>query len=179
VARSFWNASQLTLQKFFGEFGGALVRSRSILETAIGNLGQEICQDRDIYANLTQRAILHAQVNSFRARFPRIQVEVHRGASSCAREFEDCPGYALLPHHENHPTPLLEDELDTFLAYWCEQGWPIQEAWTNRVCRWAKLQLPNGQKACSTWHESNIVMKFRCRSCVEVNFRDMFLVSIS
>ena len=34
------------------------------LETAIGNLDREIRQDRDIFTNLTQRAVIRAQVNS-------------------------------------------------------------------------------------------------------------------
>ncbi|KAF8264362.1 hypothetical protein EI94DRAFT_1441586, partial [Lactarius quietus] len=42
------------------------------LETAIGNLGQEIRQDHDLYANLMQRAILRAQINALKARYPRI-----------------------------------------------------------------------------------------------------------
>ena len=37
------------------------------LETAIGNLGREIHQDRDLFANLTQRAIMRAQINSLNA----------------------------------------------------------------------------------------------------------------
>lgn len=41
------------------------------LETAIGNLGQEIRQDHNMFTNL---AVLHAQTNSLRARFPNIQL---------------------------------------------------------------------------------------------------------
>ena len=51
------------------------------LETAIGNLGCEIQQDQDQFANLTQRAVMRAQVNSLYARFPRLEFEVGRGSS--------------------------------------------------------------------------------------------------
>ena len=54
-----------------------------MLETAIGNLGHEICQDRDLYANLTRRAVLRAQVNSLQARFLGVKLDygVQRVAS--------------------------------------------------------------------------------------------------
>ena len=39
------------------------------LETAISNLGREIRQDRDMFANLAQRAVLRAQTNSLQAHF--------------------------------------------------------------------------------------------------------------
>jgi hypothetical protein len=45
------------------------------LETAIGNLGQEIQQDHDMFTNLAQRMVLHAQTNSLQARFLDIQLE--------------------------------------------------------------------------------------------------------
>src|SRR6266702_4656476 len=144
--------------------------SQWTLETAIGNLGREIRQDRDIFANLTQRAILRAQVNSLQARFPKIRIEVRGGQDSlpvCAREFEDCPGYALLPRREEYPTPLQEDELQALKGYWHEQGWPNPDSWENGVCRWAKLLLPTGQRARSTWHEAG---KLRRASCVEVMY---------
>src|SRR6201996_7798528 len=71
------------------------------LETAIGNLGREIRQDRDIYTNLTQRAVLRAQLNSVRARFPQIQLEFSDppslSGSSNARMFSGYDGYILLP----------------------------------------------------------------------------------
>jgi len=45
------------------------------IETAIGNLGQEICQERDPFANLAQRGILRAQLNSIQAMFPDLSVQ--------------------------------------------------------------------------------------------------------
>ena len=150
------------------------------LETAIGNLGREIRQDRDLYANLTQRAILRAQINSLRARFPEIQLEFNDPASSSitsnACVFENYKGYVFLPHRETQPTPLAEDELVALLVYWQKQGWPNQHTWENAVCRWAKLQLPNGQRARSVWFESNVrSASVRRASCVEV--RNMFTIS--
>jgi hypothetical protein len=39
------------------------------LETAIGNLGREIHQDHNMFANLAQHVVLHAQTNSLQAHF--------------------------------------------------------------------------------------------------------------
>jgi hypothetical protein len=117
------------------------------LETAIGNLGREICQDRDMFANLTQRAVIRAQINSLCARFPRIRFELD-DESSCShntRKFDG--GFVFLPRCKDFPSPLTEDELLVFKRYWRAQGWPNIDTWPNAVCRWAKLQLPDGQKA--------------------------------
>jgi hypothetical protein len=152
------------------------------LETAIGNLGRETRQDRDLYANLTQQAILHAQVNSLQARYPRIKIKVQsRTGSSLPSNtcvFEGTPkGYALLPRCEDIPVPLQDEELDVLMVYWHLQGWPNQDTWSNAVCRWAKLCLPNGQHAWSVWHESRSAVKLHRTSCVEV--RHIYLSSVS
>jgi hypothetical protein len=142
------------------------------LETAIGNLGREIRQDRDLFANLTQQAILRAQINSLQARFPGIRFDVRgRGTSlpTGACLFEGCRGYALLPSCEEFPTLLSEEELSALMIYWRKQGWPNRDTWSKAVCRWARLQLPNGQKACSVWKESRITSSVRRASCVEVS----------
>ena len=144
------------------------------LETAIGNLGREIRQDRDLYANLTQRAILRAQVNSLQARFPGVKLELKGSSVSVptnrTRVFDSAPGYIFLPRREEVPSPLGNDELQALLLYWEEQQWPNNEQWPNAVCRWAKLQLPNGQKVRSVWFESGVSVKLRRTSCVEVCF---------
>ena len=42
------------------------------METAIGDLGDEICQDKDPYANITQCGLLHAQINSVFSIMPNV-----------------------------------------------------------------------------------------------------------
>ena len=143
------------------------------LETAIGNLGREIRQDKDLYANLTQRAILRAQLNSLQARFPGIRLDLReqRGETflpTGACEFDTCPGYALLPRCEELSMPLSEEELTALEDYWLAQGWPNWDSWSKSVCRWSRLRLPNGQTARSVWQESRITTNVRRASCVEV-----------
>ena len=142
------------------------------LETAIGNLGQEIQQDQDLYTNLTQRAIICAQVNVLQACYPRIKIEVNSRPTSSlpsnACIFEGAPGYGLIPCCEEYPTPLLDDELSTLMAYWQHMGWPNQHSWPNAVCCWAKLALLNEQCAWSVWFKSASTLKPCQTSCVEV-----------
>ena len=146
------------------------------LETAIGNLGREIRQDRDLFANLTQRAVLRAQVNSLCARFPQIKFVMGSSSdpsrSTHVREFEG--GYVFLPRCEDFPSPLGTEEHAALKSYWMEQGWPSIDSWPNRICRWAKLSLPNGQRARSHWHESNVTQKLRRTSCVEARLFHKF-----
>ena len=123
--------------------------------------------------NLTQRAVLRAQLSSVRVRFPQVQLEFGDSQSSSesgnTRTFDGYEGYVLLPRREVHPTPLDEAELEALTNYWRLQGWPNQDSWPNAVCRWAKLQLPNGQKAHSLWFESTVMTSVRRASCVEVH----------
>ena len=144
------------------------------LETAIGNLGREIRQDRDLYANLTQRAVIRAQVNSLCARFPQVKFERVRGLiqSSNTRKFDG--GYIFLPRCEALPSPLSEDELTALMTFWRGKDWPNANAWPNVVCRWAKVHLPNGQNARSAWYESSVNTNLRQASCVEVSPFDVY-----
>jgi hypothetical protein len=144
------------------------------LETAIGNLGQEICQDRNMFVNLTQRAVIRAQINSLCACFPQIRFELDDESSRSHNMCKFDGGFVFLPRCEDFPSPLTEDELLVFKRYWRAQGWPNIDTWPNAVCRWAKLQLPDGQKARSVWYESNVHTKLRRTSCVEVHFSDAY-----
>ena len=143
------------------------------LETAIGNLGREIRQDRDMFANLAQRAVLRAQTNSLQAHFPDIRLEFGESdtpsLSARAHTFEGYDGYAFHPRCEECPSPVSEDERVALLFYWRSQGWSNSDMWPHAVCRWAKLQLPNGQLARSVWHETSVMSKLRRASCVEVS----------
>jgi hypothetical protein len=55
------------------------------------------------------------------------------------------------------------------MVYWRAQHWPNGDSWPHAVCRWAQLQLPNGQCAHSVWEESSSVIRRRRSSCVEVS----------
>ena len=143
------------------------------LETAIGNLGQEICQDCDMFANLAQRAVLCAQTNSLQARFPDIQLKLGDKDTATwttrAHTFNGYEGFTFLPHYEEYPSPVIGDKLEAINIYWHAQNWPNADTWSHAVCCWAGLQLPNGQKACSVWQEMYLATKPRHSSCVKVS----------
>ena len=143
------------------------------LETTIGNLGREIRQDRDLYANLTQRAILRVQVNSMHARHPNVRIDFCGSSEDSlptnSLVFEESPGYIFLPRREETPSPLSDDEAAALRSYWREQRWPGLENWNDCVCRWAKLLLPNRQKARSVWFEEGSAASLCRTSCVEVS----------
>jgi hypothetical protein len=151
------------------------------LETAIGNLGREIRQDRDMFANLAQRAVLCVQTNSLQARFPDIQLYFGDNnappLSTWACTFDGYAGYVFFPCCEEYPSPLSQnEEREALMLYWHAQGWPNADTWPHAVCRWAKLQLPNGQKVRSVWNETSLMAKVCRSSCVEVSHTSIYII---
>lgn len=146
--------------------------SQWTIETAIGNLGAEIRQDRDPYANISQRGILRAQLNSISAMFPQLKWGKD-SESSFPRGAKDVgQGYALLRACQKTAKPIEEVEADAILRYWGEKGWPNKDDWTRNVKRWARLRLPNGQTARCRWYESQTshgTRRLRRTTCVKVS----------
>ena len=63
------------------------------METLIGNLGKEIQQNKDPYRNLEEHGMIHAQINSLLAMYPRLDIK--RGMHGLSKSFLD--GYVFLP----------------------------------------------------------------------------------
>ena len=145
--------------------------SQWTIETAIGNLGAEIRQDHNPYANIAQRGILRAQLNSILAMFPQLRVR-EDPEDSFPRGAKDLgEGYALLRACQKTAKPVEEAEATVILRYWEEHGWPNLDDWPRNVKRWARLRLPNGQTARSRWYESQSshgTRKLRKTTCVTV-----------
>ena len=86
--------------------------SQWTIETAIGNLGQEICQDHDPYANIAQRGVLRAQLNSIIALFPHLDLDNNpspRGTKNLGQ------GYTLLRMCQNTSEPVTDAEASAIL----------------------------------------------------------------
>ena len=49
------------------------------METVIGNLGNEIRQDLDLYANISQRGFPRAQLNSIQSTIPHVLLNSETG----------------------------------------------------------------------------------------------------
>ncbi|KAJ8690902.1 hypothetical protein PTI98_012298 [Pleurotus ostreatus] len=123
-----------------------------VLERTIGNLGAEIRQHQNPYANLAQRSLLRCQLNAFRALVPGF-VESETGPSHLGQDIGD--GYTLLHKTEDtshllHPDSHEASALRTYLDHIQPDHDNIQEL---RVIRWARLRLPNGHTARSLWVE--------------------------
>ncbi len=101
--------------------------SQWTIETAIGNLGEEIHQDRDPYANIAQRGVLCAQLNLILAMFPDLnlgnQTSLPRGAKDLGQ------GYALLHTCQGTAKPVTVAEATAIMRYWEEKGWPNVDVW--------------------------------------------------
>ncbi len=140
--------------------------SQWTIETAIGNLGEEIRQDRDLYANIAQRGVLCAQLNSILVMFPHLNLNKDDSLPQGAKDLGQ--GYALLRACQTTAEPVTEAEAVAILKYWEEMDWPNLNTWPRSVKRWSRLQLPNRQKAHSRWYESHSTHPLRKTTCVKV-----------
>lgn len=144
--------------------------SQWTIETAIGNLGAEIRQDRNPYANIAQRGVLRAQLNSILAMFPHLKLHKDKEGSFPQGAKDLGQGYALLRMCQKVAQPVDELEANVILRYWEENGWPNLDNWTRDVKRWARLRLPNGQTVRCRWYESQAshARRLRKTTCVKV-----------
>ena len=137
------------------------------IETAIGNLGNEIRQDHDTYANIAQQGVLCAQLNSILAMMPELNLGDKDSFPRGAKDLRQ--GYALLHPCEDTARQVTEAKAYAILTYWEEKGWPNHNVWPRAVMRWVHLQLPNGQKARSRWYEARSTRPLRKTTCVKVS----------
>ncbi|KAG1730040.1 hypothetical protein EDD22DRAFT_960785 [Suillus occidentalis] len=122
------------------------------MERTIGNLAQEIyLHNASVYANLSQRAARHCQVNAIKAIIPSIE-PVQREHPKGLQPLEN--GYMLLQCREQTAHPVHQCEADVILQYLSK--YRIHIATAPSVTRWARLHLPNGQVAHSAWKENRM-----------------------
>lgn len=113
------------------------------MERTIGNLGQQIRQPSNPYANLSMEAVRRCQANALKSILPFLTPPdnvLPRGHQELGN------GYVLLRMREKQPyrppaihVALLEDFVHAPLP---------------QMHRWAWLRLPCGQIACTAWRES-------------------------
>ena len=125
------------------------------IERTIGNLGEEIKQPSNPYANISQRAIHRCQVNALKAMIPDLEpdAKLPRGAKDIG------DGYILLRARDEYAQKLRDPEAAAVKAYLEQVTGNIAPNWVPRVKRWARLQLPNGQIARSAWKEMKKPLK--------------------
>jgi hypothetical protein len=134
------------------------------MERTIGNLGEEIKQHSNPFSNLAQRGLHRCQVNALKAMIPDIEpvvTDIPRGG----RDLGD--GYVLLTAMDNTLRPVQIDEGHAIFNYLTNAGEILSEDWVPLARRWARIRLPNGQIARSSWKESLKPLS-KCRSARNV-----------
>ncbi len=125
------------------------------MERTIGNLGEEIRQHKDAFANLSQRAIHRCRINALMCLMPELDIAVlAEKATSIPNKGRDAGhGYYLLPAADRYFQNLKGSELVALNTYICRAGVPSARDTPRRIRRWARLYLPNKQVAKSEWKE--------------------------
>jgi hypothetical protein len=127
--------------------GPPVYSSQWTLECTIRNLGEEIKQHSNLFANLSQRGIRRARINALKAMIPDLDIDgtteehLPQGCKDVGQ------GYLLLCAREEEVRPLRDCEGSALCNF-------LNIAPTEiRVRRWAKLHIPTGQNCYSAWKE--------------------------
>ena len=130
--------------------GPPICSSQWTLKCTIGNLGEEIKQHSNPFANLSQRGIRRARVNALKAMIPDLdQTKAAEDLPRGAMDLGD--GYVLLRAREEEARALRDCVAEALRAFLpaAPRGEDIL------VRRWARLRIPTGQICNSVWKELN------------------------
>lgn len=121
------------------------------MEQTIGNLGEEIKQPSNPFANLSQRGIRHSQVNALKAMIP----DLEPNSDSLPWNSNDIgDGYIFLRVRDASACLIDGNAGIAIWTFYEEQGFSdFDNYWLPHVVCWARLCLPNGQIARSAWKE--------------------------
>ena len=137
------------------------------LENTIGNLGREVHQHSNPFMNLSERGLLRARINAVKALVRDFDLTSNLLPRAACNLGE---GYVFLPKKEDHHHIPLESSIEdlAFQAYLGEicPEWQPSESFS--VQRWARLQLPNGQRVRSAFKEK-LLTQPRVSRNVKVN----------
>ncbi|KAI0825547.1 hypothetical protein BC629DRAFT_1448272 [Irpex lacteus] len=128
------------------------------MERTIGDLGRQIRQPSNPYANLARRALHQCQRNTLHALIPDLSPKTKPSLPRNAVPLGN--SYILL--HKAQKTPRLPppDEAAAIREYFaehCPEDISVSEDWLEhpKVAKCARLWLPNGQIARSDWIEAS------------------------
>jgi hypothetical protein len=138
--------------------------SQWAMETAIGNLGGEIRSLVDPYANLANRGVFRAQLNSLNAMLPNLSLyPADKPLPPGSRELGE--GYAFFRPMDRTVRDISDAEAIALKDFWTSNDWP-NDRFSNQVWRWGRLKLPNGQIGRSVWSENRSMRTDRRRATV-------------
>ena len=158
--------------------GPPVCSSQWTLERTIGNLGEEMKQHSNPFANLSQRGIRQARVNALKAMIPDLDVNgaIENHLPPGCKDIGE--GYLLLRAREEEARPLRDCEAKALCNYLNVPPGP--DTTKILVRRWAKLRIPTGQNCYSAWKElERPLEKRRTARNVKVRYILYFLVSVT
>ncbi|KAL1697777.1 hypothetical protein EV121DRAFT_297980 [Schizophyllum commune] len=137
-------------------FGPPGLYSQWTMERTIGNLGQEIRQPSNPYANLSQRAVRRGQLNAVMSFVPSLAPAVLPSGALVRSAYDLGHGFSLRPARDATSTdiPALHVlALRNYVNKVTNQRSSPYSAQPTRIMRWARLSLPSGLIARSAWKE--------------------------
>ena len=141
--------------------GPPICSSQWTLKRTIGNLGEEIKQHSNPFANLSQHGIRRAQTNMLIAMIPGLPVDDPSEGYHPYGSIDLGDGFMLLHAREGKSNALRECEAEVFYDFFPT----LQRGTEILVTRWAKLRLPTGQNCNSAWKELQKPLKERRTAC--------------
>jgi len=161
--------------------GPGSLYSQWTMERTIGNIGEEVNQESNPIANLSERGLRRAQVNALKSIIPGLD----RSKDNHPRGSMDLGDQYLLLRARDESARSIDGEAGRLIRVYIENaerelGNVPHNDWEPKITRWARLRLPNGQIARSAWKEDRKAMKdVRMSRCVKVGsltfavFRDL------
>lgn len=125
--------------------GPSICYAQWTMERTIGNLGQEIRQPSNPFANLSQEGVRRCRINTLLSIMPELD-NSHQGLPNGSVDLGD--GYVLLRKRERYaklPDGADAQAIANFLG---------ARRMLPRIKKWARLLLPNKQVARSAWRET-------------------------
>ncbi|KAG1804054.1 uncharacterized protein BJ212DRAFT_1284806 [Suillus subaureus] len=131
------------------------------MEWTIGNLGCEIHSHSQPYANLSERGVQRCQVNALKVMIPTLNPPTDT-LPHCSVDL----GCGYTPHC------LLACEATALISYLTAHGVDITADQCPCIIQWARLQIPNGQVAQSSWKENAMTRMPRMAQSVKLHIND-------
>ncbi len=174
----------LHIAEDFLQVGPPMYYAQWTMERTIGNLGEEIRQPSAPYANLSQRSIIRAQVNSLQSACPGLLDSDTRNPPAPYGSVDISEGFVLLRARDpkcTHPHKLIHGRgYEAIKVFWEDFRSPNDLKRVPMFARWARLRLPNQQIARSLWKESmKPIQKCRTSRNVKVRFSCIYLCFIT
>lgn len=139
------------------------------LENTVGNLGREVHQHSNPFANLSQRGLLRAQRNALMSMIPGLSDD--KPFPPISRSLSD--GFVLLHAREKTYGSVTPTERIAILRYLskCRLLSLTPRNFEVTIRKWARLRLPNGQKARCAWKDEAKQKKQNFRNSRNIKVR--------